>query len=38
MMQYVGELVRNQDVHLALDEKDIDKILKKATSLGGEGK
>ncbi len=36
IMKYVGELVRNQDVHLPLDTKDIDKILKKAEALKGE--
>ncbi len=38
IMKYVGELVRNQDVHQPLNIKDVDKILKKAENPGGEGK
>ncbi|MBQ1435554.1 MAG: hypothetical protein IIZ19_06640, partial [Clostridia bacterium] len=35
LMEYVGELVRNQDTHMELDDKDVDKILNKAKMIGG---
>ncbi|MBQ6367231.1 MAG: exonuclease SbcCD subunit D [Erysipelotrichaceae bacterium] len=37
MMKYVGELVRNQDAHLPLERKDVDKIVTMAKKIGGDG-
>ena len=38
LMAYVGELVRNQDTHLPLDMKDVNRLLEKAVKQGGEAK
>lgn len=38
MMQYIGELVRHQDAHMPLDQRDVLKIIEKAKQTGGEGK
>lgn len=35
MMQYIGELVRNQDSHQPFDQRNAEKILKKAKGIGG---
>ena len=36
VMKYIGELVRNQDAHLPMDEADVTKILNKASKTGGK--
>jgi exonuclease SbcD len=38
LMAYVGELVRNQDSHLPIDMKDVNKLLDKAQKIGGENR
>ena len=36
VLQYVGELVRNQDSHQPLDEKNITKVIQKAKVIGNK--
>ncbi len=36
LMRFVGEITRNRDTHLDVSEKDIDRILEKAKTMGGE--
>jgi exonuclease SbcD len=36
VMKYIGELVRNQDAHLPMEEADVTKILNKASKTGGK--
>ena len=36
LMRFVGEITRNRDTHTDISEKDIDRILEKAKSMGGE--
>lgn len=35
LMQYVGEVARNQDPHLSLDMKDVERVLEKSRRIGG---